>query len=305
MEVDGRVLDVVVDDLGVLLEVGLRWPAGCRAHARTIAQPPAGGDSRHGPTGTPALRPAARGRIMAATSPTGGGCPHDHRLRRPHRCSEPAAGRAPTRSCSSPAATCATPPTAPAGRPSRSSRRTSPPPSPSTASASGARHGYDPAVGHGFIWNQRMGMDVFAGIHPDAPGHRRRGRLGVHPPRAGRACKTQRGPILTAANWSGQWPGLVGPAQPQRLHDQGGHGLQLHLERGLHRRVRAGGHQGVGDAAGASPTTPPTSAPWTPARLPAAEAELGRALAAQLQRDEGRHGRLRRRLHGHVQRHLR
>ena len=24
-------------------------------------------------------------------------------------------------------------------------------------------------VGHGFIWNQRMGMDVFAGIHPDAP----------------------------------------------------------------------------------------------------------------------------------------
>src|SRR3990170_4538988 len=30
-------------------------------------------------------------------------------------------------------------------------------------------HGYDESVGHGFIWNQRMGMDVFATIHPDAP----------------------------------------------------------------------------------------------------------------------------------------
>jgi len=30
-------------------------------------------------------------------------------------------------------------------------------------------HAYDPALQHGFIWNQRMGMDVFAGIDPDAP----------------------------------------------------------------------------------------------------------------------------------------
>ena len=29
-------------------------------------------------------------------------------------------------------------------------------------------HEYDPERGHGFIWNQRMGMDVFKGIHPDA-----------------------------------------------------------------------------------------------------------------------------------------
>jgi hypothetical protein len=67
----------------------------------------------------------------------------------------------------------------------------------------------DAAKGHGFISSQRMGMDVFAGIDPDAslvfataawqythhvlPGMR-----------------THRGPILTVANWSGQWPGLVG-----------------------------------------------------------------------------------------------
>jgi hypothetical protein len=67
----------------------------------------------------------------------------------------------------------------------------------------------DAAKGHGFISSQRMGMDVFAGIDPEAslvfataawqythhvlPGMR-----------------SHRGPILTVANWSGQWPGLVG-----------------------------------------------------------------------------------------------
>ncbi|MEP7290849.1 MAG: fucose isomerase [Chloroflexota bacterium] len=70
-------------------------------------------------------------------------------------------------------------------------------------------HPYDPQLQHGFIWNQRMGMDVFAGIDPDAP-------LIVaeavwqysHHLLAG--LRSHRGPILTVANWSGQWPGLVG-----------------------------------------------------------------------------------------------
>jgi hypothetical protein len=70
-------------------------------------------------------------------------------------------------------------------------------------------HPYDPALKHGFISSQRMGMDVFEHIHPDAPivvaeavwqysGHVWAGLI------------THRGPILTVANWSGQWPGLVG-----------------------------------------------------------------------------------------------
>jgi hypothetical protein len=70
-------------------------------------------------------------------------------------------------------------------------------------------HSYDPDLRHGFIWNQRMGMDVFAGIHPEA-------RLIVaeavwqysHHVLPG--LRSHRGPILTVANWSGQWPGLVG-----------------------------------------------------------------------------------------------
>jgi len=70
-------------------------------------------------------------------------------------------------------------------------------------------HAYNPALKHGFISGQRMGMDIFEHIHPDAPivvaeavwqysGHLWAGLL------------SHRGPILTVANWSGQWPGLVG-----------------------------------------------------------------------------------------------
>lgn len=70
-------------------------------------------------------------------------------------------------------------------------------------------HAYDPAEKHGFIDCQRKGIEVFREIPPDAP-------LIVaeavwqysHHVLAG--LSTHRGPILTVANWSGQWPGLVG-----------------------------------------------------------------------------------------------
>ena len=62
---------------------------------------------------------------------------------------------------------------------------------------------------HGFIDSQKKGMEVFASIDPEMPiivaeavwqysHHVLPGLL------------THRGPILTVANWSGQWPGLVG-----------------------------------------------------------------------------------------------
>jgi hypothetical protein len=70
-------------------------------------------------------------------------------------------------------------------------------------------HPFDPEKGHGFIDSQRHGMDVFRGIPPEAPviaveavwqySHHVLAGLYHH-----------RGPILTVANWSGQWPGLVG-----------------------------------------------------------------------------------------------
>ena len=70
-------------------------------------------------------------------------------------------------------------------------------------------HPVDPAKGHGFIDSQKYGMEVFRTINPEAP-------LVVveavwqysHHVLAG--LTTHNGPILTIANWSGQWPGLVG-----------------------------------------------------------------------------------------------
>jgi len=70
-------------------------------------------------------------------------------------------------------------------------------------------HPYDEKLGHGFIHSQRMGMKVFESVHPDAPlvvaesvwqysSHLLAGLF------------SHRGPILVVANWSGQWPGLVG-----------------------------------------------------------------------------------------------
>jgi len=70
-------------------------------------------------------------------------------------------------------------------------------------------HAYNEAEKHGFISSQRMGMDVFMNIHPEA-------RL-VFATAAWQyshhvlpGLRSHRGPILTVANWSGQWPGLVG-----------------------------------------------------------------------------------------------
>jgi hypothetical protein len=70
-------------------------------------------------------------------------------------------------------------------------------------------HPIDAKKGHGFIDSQRYGMEVFRQIPSDAAivvveavwqySHH------VLP-----GLTTHRGPILTVANWSGQWPGLVG-----------------------------------------------------------------------------------------------
>ena len=70
-------------------------------------------------------------------------------------------------------------------------------------------HPYKPKEEHGFIASQAEGMGIFSRIDPDA-------RLIVaeavwqysHHVLAG--LTTHRGPICTVANWSGQWPGLVG-----------------------------------------------------------------------------------------------
>src|SRR5438477_4628201 len=70
-------------------------------------------------------------------------------------------------------------------------------------------HPFKKSQSHGFIGSQKEGMEIFRKIDPDAPlivaeavwqysHHILHGLL------------SHRGPILTVANWSGQWPGLVG-----------------------------------------------------------------------------------------------
>jgi hypothetical protein len=70
-------------------------------------------------------------------------------------------------------------------------------------------HPFDEKQGHGFIDSQKKGIEVFRSIPEDAPvivaeavwqysGHVLAGLI------------KHKGPILTLANWSGQWPGLVG-----------------------------------------------------------------------------------------------
>ena len=71
-------------------------------------------------------------------------------------------------------------------------------------------HAVDEQAGHGFIASQKQGMEVFRdGVDPKAPiivaeavwqySHHVLSGLVAH-----------QGPILTVANWSGTWPGLVG-----------------------------------------------------------------------------------------------
>src|SRR5882724_8886955 len=70
-------------------------------------------------------------------------------------------------------------------------------------------HAFDKKKQHGFIDSQKMGMEVFRQLDPDTPliiaecvwqySHHVLSGLFTH-----------RGPILTVANWSGTWPGLVG-----------------------------------------------------------------------------------------------
>ena len=70
-------------------------------------------------------------------------------------------------------------------------------------------HDVDPVTGHGFIDSQARGIEVFRSVPKDAPvvvvdavwhySHHVLAGLRAH-----------RGPILIVANWSGQFPGLVG-----------------------------------------------------------------------------------------------
>ncbi len=146
-------------------------------------------------------------------------------------------------------------------------------------------HSYKESEQHGFIGSQKEGMQVFCeNVDPDAPlivaesvwqysHHLLHGLI------------SHRGPILTVANWSGTWPGLVGMLNLNGSLTKAGvkystiwsedftdpffrDYLNAWLRKGYVRHKT------------------PQVTKWKDVKVGAGERKLGQALASQLQRDK-------------------
>jgi hypothetical protein len=145
-------------------------------------------------------------------------------------------------------------------------------------------HSYDDALKHGFIWNQRMGMDVFKSVPTEAPlivaiavwqysYHILAGLRDHH------------GPILTIANWSGQWPGLVGLLNLNGSLTKMGITYSTIWSEDFKDEVFLNGiHEWLQEGTITHNTHHVRDLDLT--RLPKEEAELGVALAKQLKQDK-------------------
>jgi L-fucose isomerase, C-terminal domain len=141
----------------------------------------------------------------------------------------------------------------------------------------------NPLTGHGFISSQRMGLEVFKSIPADAP-------LIVaeavwqysHHVLAG--LRTHQGPILTVANFAGRWPGLVGLLGVNAgMTKMGRDYSTLWTVDGTDDWFR----RGLGDWLATGRVEHDAShVRDLPPLAPTPEAELGQAIAAQLQADK-------------------
>ena len=138
--------------------------------------------------------------------------------------------------------------------------------------------------GHGFISSQKEGMKVFATIDPNC-------RLMVaeavwqYSHHVLHGLITHKGPILTVANWSGTWPGLVGMLNLNGSLTKAGVSYSTlwsedFADASFQNRLQEWCDQGQ--------ITHPTDhvTPLDQVRVPAAERRLGQALAEQLQREK-------------------
>ena len=145
-------------------------------------------------------------------------------------------------------------------------------------------HPYDPELGHGFIDSQQHGIEIFRAIHPDTPVVVAEA-VWQYTSHVLPGLTTHRGPILTVANWSGEWPGLVGLLNLNGSLVKAGipfsslwsrdftddffrDGLRQWLRDGTVSHDLSHVHAAVG------------------LELPGAEADLGRALGEQLRTDK-------------------
>ena len=145
-------------------------------------------------------------------------------------------------------------------------------------------HPYKEDQKHGFIASQKEGMCVFAGIDPGA-------KLIVaeavwqfsHHVLAG--LLSHKGPILTVANWSGQWPGLVGMLNLNAgLAKAGKKYSTLWSEDFTDEAFLKNLRKWLETGAVRHPMKHVT--PLGKVKVPAAERRLGEALARQLRREK-------------------
>ena len=145
-------------------------------------------------------------------------------------------------------------------------------------------HAYDPVQKHGFIHSQRHGIEVFHQIPPEAPlvvveavwqysHHVLPGLI------------THRGPILTIANWSGQWPGLVGMLNLNASMAKAGVKYSTLWSVDFNDDYFL---QGLSRWLNGEPVTHDTShvRPLASSQLPPSEEALGRDLGRQLKREK-------------------
>jgi len=141
-------------------------------------------------------------------------------------------------------------------------------------------HPYKPDEKHGFIGSQKEGNEIFRKIDPDAPlivaeavwqytHHVLPGLI------------THRGPICTVANWSGQWPGLVGMLNLNGSMTKAGVKYTTlwsedftddYFRKGLRKWLKTGSFKHA----------TPHVTPFKNVKVGSAERKLGEALAAQL-----------------------
>ncbi|PHS02897.1 MAG: fucose isomerase [Blastopirellula sp.] len=145
-------------------------------------------------------------------------------------------------------------------------------------------HAFDKEQGHGFIASQEQGMQVFSGIDPNA-------KLIVaeavwqysHHVLAGLI--SHKGPILTVANWSGTWPGLVGMLNLNGSMTKAGVSYStLWGEKFTDAKFRSNLGKWLSKGTLRHATKHVTS--YSKVKVPLKEKKLGTALATQMQQEK-------------------
>lgn len=145
-------------------------------------------------------------------------------------------------------------------------------------------HPYKSKEKHGFIGSQKEGMEVFASIDPQAPlivaeavwqysHHLLHGLI------------THQGPILTVANWSGTWPGLVGMLNLNGSLTKANVKYSTLWSEDFSEAAFRKSLQRWLDTGKLRHRTPHVTA-WKDVKVPAKVKKLGAALAEQLQREK-------------------